>query len=51
MHPVDIKQMINFGQPEKEVANIISSPNSDKVSGRNSLPYGLLFLLKNEISK
>ena len=43
--------MINFGQPEKEVANIISSPNSNKVFGHNSIPYGILFLLKNEISK
>ena len=42
-----------FLQPtdKKEVANIISSLNSNKASGLNSIPYRILFLLKNEISK
>ena len=34
-----------------EIANIISSVNSNKSSGPNSKPYRILFLLKNEISK
>ena len=34
-----------------EIANIISSLNSNKSSGPNSKPYRILFLLKNEISK
>ena len=33
------------------MANIISSLNSNKASGLNSIPYRILFLLKNEISK
>ena len=33
------------------MVNIISSLNSNNVSGPNSIPYGILFLLKNEISK
>ena len=33
------------------MANIISSLNSNKASGRNSIPYRILFLLKNDISK
>ena len=36
---------------KEEIANIISSFNSKKSSGPNSIPYGKLFLLKNEISK
>ena len=42
-----------FLQPtdEKEIANIIFSLNSSKASGPNSIPYRILFLLKNEISK
>ena len=42
-----------FLQPtdKEEIANIISSLNSNKASGPNSIPYGILFLLKNEISK
>ena len=34
-----------------EIANIISSLNSNKASGPNSIPYRILFLLQNEISK
>ena len=33
------------------MANIISSLNSSKVSAPNSIPYRVLFLLQNEISK
>ena len=33
------------------IIDIISSLNSDKASGPNSIPYGILFLLKNEILK
>ena len=42
-----------FLQPidKTETANIISSFNSNKASGPNSMPYRILFLLKNEISK
>ena len=42
-----------FLQPTdiEEIANIISSLNSNKASGPNSIPYRILFLLKNEISK
>ena len=42
-----------FLQPtdKEEIANIISSLNSNKASGANSIPYRILFLLKNEISK
>ena len=42
-----------FLQPtaKEEIANIISSLNSNKASGPNSIPYKILFLLKNEISK
>ena len=42
-----------FPQPtdKEEIANIISSLNSNKASGPNSIPYRILFLLKNEISK
>ena len=42
-----------FLQPtdKEEIANIISSLNSNKASGPNSIPYRVLFLLKNEISK
>ena len=35
----------------EEIANIISSVNSNKASGPNSIPYRTLILLKNEISK
>ena len=42
-----------FLQPtdKEERANIISSLNSNKTSGPNSIPYRILFLVKNEISK
>ena len=42
-----------FLQPtdKEEIANIISSLNSNKASCPNSIPYRILFLLKNEISK
>ena len=42
-----------FLQPtgKEEIANIICSLNSNTVSGPNSIPYRILFLLKNEISK
>ena len=42
-----------FLQPtdKEEIANIISSLNSSKASGPNSIPYRILFLLKNEILK
>ena len=42
-----------FLQPtdKEKIANIISSLNSNKTSGPNSIPYRVLFLLKNEISK
>ena len=41
-----------FLQPtdKEEIANIISSLNSNKASGPNSIPYRILLLLKNEIS-
>ena len=37
-----------FLQPtdKEEIANIISSLNSNKASGSNSIAYGILFLLK-----
>ena len=42
-----------FLQPtdKEEIANIISSLNSNKASCPNSIPYRILLLLKNEISK
>ena len=42
-----------FLQPtdKEEIANIISSLNSNKASGPNSIPYGILFLLKNFLSR
>ena len=42
-----------FLQPndKEEMANIVSSLNSSKASGPNSIPYRILFLLKYEISK
>ena len=42
-----------FLQPTdtQELVNIISFLNSNKVSGPNSIPYRILFLLKNKISK
>ena len=42
-----------FLQPtdKEELANIIFSLNSNKASGQNSIPYRILFLLKNEIWK
>ena len=42
-----------FLQPtdKEEIANIIYSPNSSKASVPNSIPYRILFLLKNDISK
>ena len=36
---------------KEEIANIISSLNSNKAFGPNSIPYKILFLLKNEILK
>ena len=36
---------------KEEIANIISSLNSSKASGPNSIRYRILFLLKNYISK
>ena len=36
---------------DEEIANIISSLNSSKDSGPNSIPYRILLPLKNEISK
>ena len=35
---------------QEEICNIISSLNSNKASGPNSIPYRILILLKNEIS-
>ena len=42
-----------FPQPtdKEETANIISPLSSNKAFGPNSIPYRILFLLKNEISK
>ena len=42
-----------FLQPtdKEEIANVISSLNSNKASGANSIPNRILFCLKNEISK
>ena len=42
-----------FLQPtdREEIVNIISSLNSNKASGPNSISYRILFLLKNEIFK
>ena len=42
-----------FLQPtdREEIVNIISSLNSNKASGPNSIPYRILYLLKNEILK
>ena len=36
---------------KEKIANIISPLNSKKAYGPNSIPYRILFLLKNEISK
>ena len=36
---------------KEEIASIISSLNSNNASGPNSIPYRILFLLKNEILK
>ena len=57
--PLKLKLLSNesdstiFLQPtdKEEIANIISSLNSNKASGPNSIPYRILLLLKNEISK
>ena len=42
-----------FLQPtdQEELTNIISSLNTSKSSGPNIIPYRILFLLKNTISK
>ena len=42
-----------FLQPtdKEEIANTISTLNSNEASGPNSIPYRILYLLKNEISK
>ena len=42
-----------FLQPtdKDEITNIISSLNSNKTSGPNSIPYKVLFLIKNKITK
>ena len=44
---------IIFLQPTNKegITNIISSLKSNKACGPNSVPYRILFLLKNEISK
>ena len=34
---------------KEEIANVISSLNSNNASGPNSIPYRIIFLLKNEI--
>ena len=36
---------------KEEIANILSSLNFNKAFGPNSIPYRILLLLKNEISK
>ena len=36
---------------KEEIANITSSLNSNKAPGPNTIPYRILFLLKNKISK
>ena len=36
---------------KEEITNVITSFNSNNVSGPNSIPSRILFLLKNEISK
>ena len=36
---------------KEEIANVITSLNSNNASGPNSIPYRILFLLKYEISK
>ena len=36
---------------KEEIANVISSLNSNNTSGPNNIPYRILFLLKNEILK
>ena len=36
---------------KEEIANIISSLNSNQASGPNSIPCRILFLLKNKISE
>ena len=36
---------------KEEIANVITSLNSNNASGPNSIPYRILFLLKHEISK
>ena len=36
---------------KEEIANVISSLNSNNTSGPNSIPYRILFLLKNDILK
>ena len=36
---------------KEEIANIMFSLNSNKASGPNSMPYKILFILKNGISK
>ena len=42
-----------FLQPSdtEEIANIISCLSSNKASGPNNIPYRILFLRKNEMSK
>ena len=36
---------------KEEIANIVSSLNSNNAYGPNSIPYTVLVLLKSEISK
>ena len=36
---------------KEEIANIVSSLNSNNAYGQNSIPYTVLVLLKSEISK
>ena len=54
--PDDLSNETNsiiFLQPtdKEEIAKIISSLKPNKASDPNSIPYRILFLLKNEISK
>ena len=48
-----IEVYIVFLQPidKEEITSTVSSLNSNKTSGQYSIPYRVLFLLKNEISK
>ena len=41
-------KVVGQSTDKEEITNIISSLNSNKVSGPNSIPYRILFLQKNE---